>query len=100
MRERNQRIVLQRKNQAMATGMLRCQVCSFDFARFYGAIGDGFIEAQHTVPRSMAGLTTTKASDLVLVCSNCHSMLHRHRPWPTPDELRSIIGRVVEASER
>ncbi|MDJ1631928.1 hypothetical protein QNN00_22945 [Bacillus velezensis] len=31
-------------------------------------------------------------SDLILVCSNCHRMLHRKRPWPTIKELRQILS--------
>jgi 5-methylcytosine-specific restriction protein A len=26
-----------------------------------------------------------------LLCSNCHHMIHRKPPWPTPSELREII---------
>jgi 5-methylcytosine-specific restriction protein A len=32
-------------------------------------------------------------SDLALVCSNCHSMLHRGNPWPSVDELRRSLAR-------
>ncbi|MDP6032209.1 MAG: HNH endonuclease [Alphaproteobacteria bacterium] len=33
----------------------------------------------------------TKLSDLVLLCSNCHRMVHRKRPWLTVRELRELI---------
>lgn len=35
---------------------------------------------------------TTSIKDLVMVCSNCHSMLHR-RGLLTIDELKEIINR-------
>jgi putative restriction endonuclease len=28
-----------------------------------------------------------------LLCSNCHRMIHRKPPWPTPAQLRAIILR-------
>lgn len=33
----------------------------------------------------------TKLSDLALICANCHRMIHRRAPWPTPKELRAQI---------
>ena len=33
----------------------------------------------------------TKEKDIVLVCSNCHRMLHRHRPWLSAVELKSVL---------
>jgi predicted HNH restriction endonuclease len=73
------------------TGKLDCDVCGFDFARIFGQLGEGFIEAHHVKPVStLDGLTPTKLNDLALVCSNCHRMLHRAKPLLLPDELRSI----------
>jgi len=36
--------------------------------------------------------------DLALLCSNCHHMIHRKPPWPTPSQLRGIIR--MQSSER
>jgi len=59
-------------------GCLCCDVCGFDFEQEYGDLGAGYIEAHHTVPVSqLTGDTKTQLSDLALVCSNCHRMLHR-----------------------
>jgi 5-methylcytosine-specific restriction enzyme A len=30
-------------------------------------------------------------NDLALLCSNCHRMIHRKPPWPTPAQLRDLI---------
>jgi hypothetical protein len=63
-----------------STGKLECEVCKFDFAQTYGTIGHGFIEAHHTLPVSkIRGKSKTKISDLALVCSNCHRMLHHEK---------------------
>ena len=64
----------------MQMGNLCCEVCGFDFAARYGELGEGYIEED-----------TTTVDDLVLVCSNCHRMLHRKRPWIGKDELREIL---------
>ena len=75
------------------TGELSCEVCDFDFYKKYGKLGLGFIEAHHKVPVSqLAGDKKTKISDLALVCSNCHRMLHRQRETKSISELKKLIG--------
>lgn len=93
-RERNSNIVKELKKKAMEKNELRCSVCSFDFYKTYGELGKGFIECHHTVPISKYQFdgSKTKMSDLILVCSNCHRMLHRKRPWLTVKELRQILN--------
>jgi 5-methylcytosine-specific restriction protein A len=76
-RERNRSLVAKKKAAALAdTGALLCEVCGTDFAVRYGQHGEGFIECHHRVALADAGETRTRLSDLALVCSNCHSMLH------------------------
>jgi hypothetical protein len=71
---------------------LRCQVCKFSFAERYGELGEGFIEAHHTLPVSeLTQESKTKIEDLAFVCSNCHRMLHRKRPWKTLEDLKKLI---------
>ncbi|QFY44097.1 hypothetical protein F6R98_16875 [Candidatus Methylospira mobilis] len=74
-------------------GKLECDVCGMDFHRVYGKLGHGFIEAHHTVPVSeLAGIgKKTKVSDLALVCSNCHRMLHRGSSLLTIEELTQLV---------
>ncbi|MEU0457490.1 HNH endonuclease [Streptomyces sp. NPDC006129] len=74
-----------------AGGSLACEACGFDFAAVYGERGEGYIECHHVVPLHEAGEGTTRLSDLALICSNCHRMIHRSAPWPTPTELRAMI---------
>lgn len=79
IRERNTKIISEKKQQTLReTGALKCEVCSFDFHEFYGPIGDGFCEVHHLTPLSKSdGVIETKLSDLAVVCSNCHRMIHR-----------------------
>lgn len=75
-------------------GRLYCEVCGFDFEQVYGEIGKDYIEAHHIKPVSvMVEGEKTKIEDLVMVCSNCHRMLHRKRPWITKEKLTELIRR-------
>lgn len=74
---------------------VRCQVCGLDFAKTYGAIGEGFIHVHHVRPLSDVGseYTVDPVEDLRPVCPNCHAMLHRRKPPYTIEELRETIRR-------
>ena len=77
-----------------------CQVCGFDFEETYGAWGRGFIEVHHVQELRAApteGVEVDPATDLAVVCSNCHRMIHRKAKRAlTLAELRRI---VVDASQ-
>jgi len=93
-RERNRELVRQAKLLGRdQDGRLKCACCYFDFFATYGEVGKDFIEAHHTKPVStlLENGEETKIEDLALVCSNCHSMLHRKRPWLEMDELSKLI---------
>lgn len=77
--ERNSLIVKRKKQQYQKKfGKLDCEICKFDFFKTYGEIGIGFIECHHIKPLyKLNGTNTTHMEDLILVCSNCHRMLHR-----------------------
>ncbi len=78
-RERNTTIVEKKKEKVLKLhGKLECELCSFDFEKIYGEIGYGFIECHHKKPLyTLLEETETSLDDLMLVCSNCHRMLHR-----------------------
>jgi 5-methylcytosine-specific restriction protein A len=93
-RERS-RVLVKRKKASFRKrhGRLFCEACGFDFAKMYGARGGDFIECHHTRP--VAFLTpgeTTKAADLVLLCANCHRMVHVQSPWLSMHALKELIG--------
>lgn len=92
MRERNKKAVEAAKRAALKDGNMHCSICGFDFEKQYGHRGAGYIEFHHIKPISeYAPNEETKPSDLIPVCANCHRMLHRGKPWITPDELRAIV---------
>jgi hypothetical protein len=56
----------------------RCRVCDMTFREHYGPLGDSIAEAHHLVPLSqLKARVTTSMEDLITVCANCHTMLHR-----------------------
>lgn len=72
-------------------GSLFCEACGIDFEKMYGERGQNFIEAHHTKPVSeMKEGETTKLEDIVMLCSNCHRMVHK-KPFVTVEQLRNII---------
>jgi 5-methylcytosine-specific restriction enzyme A len=92
-RERNAMVVTIAKRDFLEKeGRLYCQICEFDFKKKYGELGDGFIEAHHTIPISnRTRKLRTKPSDIAVVCPNCHRMLHRRRPWLSMTDLKKLI---------
>lgn len=93
IRERNHQLISKAKNEYLKkNGVLKCEICGFDFEKVYGKIGYGFIEAHHLKPVSMMKEgEKTRVEDIVLLCSNCHSMVHRKKPWLSKEELSSLI---------
>lgn len=100
-KERNQKMIKEKKRMAFRdTNKLECEVCGFDFKSTYGVIGDGFIECHHKIPLSEIDVSVrTKLIDLALVCSNCHSMLHRNRPWLSIEQLKETLH-LTESGSR
>lgn len=71
---------------------LYCEVCGFNFASVYGELGNNFIEAHHNKPISeMNENEKTNINDIIMICSNCHSMIHRKRPWLSKEQPKSIL---------
>jgi len=71
-----------------------CSVCGFDFSKWYGAIGQGYIHLHHLKPLSMAQGERYKINpreDLRPVCPNCHEMLHTKEPPLKIDQLKAIM---------
>ncbi|MEU5898488.1 MULTISPECIES: HNH endonuclease [Streptomyces] len=101
-RERDQKLRKLKIKQAQQNGKpLRCEVCDFDFARAYGALGEGYIEVHHVTPLHISGPRSTRLDDLACLCANCHRMCHKNRrgeSWRTPDALRALIADAASHS--
>lgn len=88
--ERNLKLVKTKKeNTFIDHGNLKCEVCGFDFHETYGVRGYGYIECHHNKPVSeMNGEREVKLEDLSLLCSNCHKIIHRSKPWINVHDLK------------
>lgn len=81
-RERSGKLPARKKAEYLRThANLECEVCGFQFTDKYPKeLAEGYIEVHHVVPLSeLREDTRTKVEDLLLVCSNCHRMIHRSR---------------------
>ncbi len=70
-----------------------CAVCGMNFYDMYGEIGKEYIEVHHTTPVSEMGegYKLDIGRDLMPLCSNCHSMVHRRKPPYSVSELKRFM---------
>lgn len=99
-RERNQKVIQIAKDRFKEKhGHLYCEACGFDFYKKYGKIGEDYIEGHHTIPVSeLKEDDKTKPEDIILLCSYCHKMIHRKRPWLKKEELKELIKKQIDNS--
>jgi len=92
-RERDRKLAVKKKEKFLAeNSRIYCEACGFDFEKKYGERGADFIECHHTKPVSeLEPNGKTKVSDLVLLCSNCHRIVHRKKPWLSFEQLVANI---------
>jgi 5-methylcytosine-specific restriction enzyme A len=75
-----------------------CEACKFNFVSKYGELGKQFIEAHHLTPISTLGIGQFQINiqtDFAVLCSNCHSMIHR---LDDPSQLHSLIEIIENKS--
>jgi len=69
-----------------------CEICGMNFEKVYGEIGKEFIEIHHINPiaETEGEHDVDPATDLIPLCSNCHSMIHHgeNKTVLTPEQLR------------
>jgi predicted HNH restriction endonuclease len=97
-KERDKKLVaLKKKNAFDKNPLLPCEICNISFKDTYGDIGEGFIEAHHIFPISqLTEETEVKLDDLILICSNCHKMIHTKRPWLTINQIKNLLNEEPE----
>lgn len=82
------------KNRALCIAIhgYVCGVCDEKLTDKYGEIAEKFIHVHHLECIAHGGKKwINPEKDLITVCPNCHSMLHRREPPLLPEELRKII---------
>ncbi len=72
--------------------------CGFNFKTAYGEHGKDFIEVHHLIPVSKFSEKTNvnPKSDMVVVYSNCHRMIHRQK-----DKIFSLeqVGKLIASAK-
>jgi len=83
------------RNDCISLYGYSCQVCRFDFEKFYGVSGKAYIEVHHLERLADRKLSMTNPiTDLIPLCANCHRIAHRRTPPYKPDEIRAMIEAV------
>lgn len=88
--ERNPRL----RKQALAIHGNSCLACGFNFGDTYGEHGEGFIHIHHVEPVSefKHAKSIDPENDLIPLCANCHSMVHRKKDWTLSlEELKCLL---------
>jgi 5-methylcytosine-specific restriction enzyme A len=77
-----------------------CAACGFDFALIYGTLGKEYIHVHHVKPIGKIGkeYEVDPIKDLIPVCPNCHSMIHRTEPPLTVEHLREHLGEMQKTT--
>jgi len=91
-RERDRRLRRKKITATRRRGLpIACEVCQFDFGYVYGSHGLDYIECHHRIPLHVTGQTQTRLTDLALLCSNCHRMIHHGKQWLTVEALKDLV---------
>jgi predicted HNH restriction endonuclease len=89
-----------RKKAIEANGGYFCSICGFDFEKYYGELGKNFIEVHHKIPIS-DGERQNTTNDVVVVCANCHRILHRNGKMPVPvEQLKKEIRELQKLRKK
>jgi 5-methylcytosine-specific restriction endonuclease McrA len=74
------------------------QICGFNFEEKYGSLGIEYIECHHLIPLSeraeeeWEGDNLTNISQVTVLCSNCHRMVHRKKPALGLDKVKKSMS--------
>ena len=70
-----------------------CAVCGFNFEAKYGEVGKGVIEVHHMTPLSQINgeYAVDPVKDLIPVCSNCHTIIHKRKPPYDIEEAKGLL---------
>ncbi len=92
-RERNSMVIkIAKDNFKTIHGKLFCEGCKFDGQKDYGSLDIDIIEGHHIIAVcDMQPDHKTKPEDIVMLCPNCHRVVHKKRPWLTINELQELI---------
>ena len=84
------------RNECIRLKGCYCNICGFNFEEKYGDIGKDYIEVHHITLISESSISnsykgTNPKKDLIPLCSNCHSIIHRKNPPYSPEEIKLLF---------
>ena len=86
-----------RYNRALCLAFygFECRGCNHVLEKIYGPLGANVIHVHHIVPVSQMGSSyrLDPIKDLIPLCPNCHTIIHRETPPLTLSALRQMIGK-------
>lgn len=87
------------KNRAIALQIhgTTCLACGFNFNDFYGSdLAKNFIEVHHINPVSEGEFEVNPKTDLIPLCSNCHSIIHKETIRPSSiEEIKNRYKKML-----
>ncbi len=74
-------------------GIIKCEICGFDFGKVYGEQFSDKIHVHHLLELSAIGeeYEVDPINDLLPVCPNCHLIAHSRTPAYTPSEIKKML---------
>lgn len=94
-RERNPKLRKKLLKKRSEDGALHCDICGFRNQTGDPRFDDAGLEAHHLQPLSEIGETSTRITDLALLCATCHRLVHRairvEGNWLSIKELQAIL---------
>lgn len=88
------------RKQALAIHGFSCFACGFNFGEFYGDYANGYIHVHHVNPVSEleAPRSIDPETELVPLCANCHSVVHRNQSKTL--SIKELIEMIESAAQR
>lgn len=95
-RDRNIRRIKVEQFKAI-NGALFCEACDFSFEEKYGEYAKDVIDVHHVRPlATLLPNTMTTLADLMLLCSNCHRVVHRKKEPLSREQLAELLKKSAE----
>lgn len=71
----------------------KCKICGFDYEKFYGKYAENFIQVHYIKPEIEIGedYVFDPIRDMIPVCANCHSVIHRKKRMLTVEEIKAMV---------
>ena len=81
------------RDQCLQACGYACSICGLNLGEMYGDLGRGFIHVHHLDPLSVRSGEeyTDPKKDLIPVCPNCHSIIHRGGRLLAPEDVRKAL---------